>query len=477
MTSATHILKIVVQVFDKATAQLSRINQKISQINKPIASITDAVSKSQSVLGGWVNPIDAVTSKFKNVGNSVKGVANPLFLMKDNIRSISAAVAHSQTKLKGWQSPIDVVNAKLSKSKAKMINFDQAVRKTTNSIGKINKKMNTFDMRLLSVMFGGMALSRLFGGITRNIINTFIKAEDHTSGLTNATTRLSASWEFMKFSIMDALNTDFFLAIIDNIVKFINWISNLINKFPILGQALILAFGALAVGGAIMMTIAQFKLFWDATFGVGGFLAKKVVATTTAIKGLDTALITLKATAAGISFTGLIAVLGGVAVAAATAYAAMKVTQGLIAQFVEPEGAPSISDVAAHPVDNIDILNDSIGGTTQEYSNMRSGMDSTLQIVNKFDEKTGKLTSHILTQGDIVNGVTTSGSNFLVGNQNIVKYNNTIIGAFDTLTGSIQRQVEAYLRLAEAKRAARSYYAGEDVDYFGSSSVSDDEGG
>lgn len=171
----------------------------------------------------------------------------------------------------------------------KMNTVATATNKIEKNVGNINKRMNTFDMRLLSVMFGGMALARAFSGINKSIINTFIKAEDTTSGLARATTRLSASWEFLKFSIMDALNADWFITFIDGLIRVINWFGQLKAGWKVTFLAVT---GGLALIGTGLMIIAQFKLFWDAVFGMGGFLrsTNTMHAKTLGSKGVFTAM-------------------------------------------------------------------------------------------------------------------------------------------------------------------------------------------
>ena len=101
--------------------------------------------------------------------------------------------------------------------------------------------------------------------------------------------RLSAAWEFMKFSIMDALNADWFL----NVIK---WVIDLINQFSQWSDAAKVTFLSITSGlflvGAGMMIIGQGKLGWDSIFGMGGFLrgTNKIHATTLGPKGVLTAL-------------------------------------------------------------------------------------------------------------------------------------------------------------------------------------------
>ncbi len=166
---------------------------------------------------------------------------------------------------------LKIVIQVVDRATAGMRSVDTATKSIEKNVGRINRRMQTFDMRLLSLMFGGMALKRVMGSMARSLINTFIKAEDSTSGLAKATVRLNAAWEFLKFSIVDALNTEFFIGMIDSIIQTIDWFSQLGDgaKQMILG-----IIGGLFTLGAVMMVIGQTKLFTDAVFGGGGFLNK-----------------------------------------------------------------------------------------------------------------------------------------------------------------------------------------------------------
>jgi len=168
--------------------------------------------------------------------------------------------------------------------KGNLKNTEKGLENINKTMPRINKGFSTFDARLLSVLFGGMALQRAFGGILRSIFDTFTRAEDNTSGLARATTRLQASWEFLKFSLMDALNTDAFIGIIDKVVSLVNWFSQLGDDAK---AAILLVSGGLFLIGTGLLIIAEFKLFWDAVFGVGGFAnsARGLGTATAAIKG------------------------------------------------------------------------------------------------------------------------------------------------------------------------------------------------
>ncbi len=176
---------------------------------------------------------------------------------------------------------LDLVIKVTNKNANQLNQVNKSMNNVDKSVGKINKRLGTFDMRLLSLLFGGMALQRAFGRVLRSVFDTFKRAEDSTSGLNQATVRLSASWEFLKFSIIDALNTDFFIGMIDGLIRFINRLSQLDSKFKV--AFLTVSSGLFIIGGA-MLIIGQFKLAWDSIMGTEGLIAS--VAKVTGLNGL-----------------------------------------------------------------------------------------------------------------------------------------------------------------------------------------------
>jgi len=222
VNSASHILKIVIRVVDQATAGLNKVGTQLTAVEKGMKGFSKA------------SKLDVFNKNLAGAGLKMNKLGN---------------ITDMSTK--------------------KTISLATAADRVNQSLGRGVAKVRTFDMRLLSLMFGGMALKRLFGGMLRSIVNTFVKAEDNTSGLGKATVRLSASWEFLKFSIMDALNTDFFLGMIDAVINIIDWFSQLGDTAK---QALLGIMAGMFLLGAIMMTIGQTKLFTDAVFGGSGFL-------------------------------------------------------------------------------------------------------------------------------------------------------------------------------------------------------------
>lgn len=165
------------------------------------------------------------------------------------------------------------VNAGQMDNTLKNIDFDNQLDKMTASAFK-------FDGRLLSIMFGAMALQRLFGGMTRGMINTFLKAEDSSSALGQATTQLGAAWEFLKFSLMDALNVPWFINIITGLIDVINWFSGLSDKSK---QVIVIIIAGFAAMATALMAFTMMTLMWKAILGYSTFEAARM----SIIGGLD----------------------------------------------------------------------------------------------------------------------------------------------------------------------------------------------
>jgi len=171
---------------------------------------------------------------------------------------------------KSLMSITDVLNASLGKRKSfdfnKQLKFDAvaaSAKTTARNIMAATKESERFKMEWLGALFFGQAVSRVFSGALRAIHNTFQKVESNTSALSNATIGLSASWEFLKFSIFNALDQPFILRMVDGLIKMINMVSSLANRFPVITSQLVIIGGLFALGGVILSGVAAWKLGMD----------------------------------------------------------------------------------------------------------------------------------------------------------------------------------------------------------------------
>lgn len=161
--------------------------------------------------------------------------------------------------------------------------FDHVINVTNDTLDKTINKAGRFQGEWLSVMFAAMAVTRVTTGMLRGIFNSFNKVEENSTALGGAVTGLRASFEFLKFSIFNSLNTDFWVGVIENAIKFTNWVSGLINNFPILGQTILVALGVFAIGGTIFIALSQYALLVHSLFNPATGLFVKGVGGATAV--------------------------------------------------------------------------------------------------------------------------------------------------------------------------------------------------
>lgn len=158
------------------------------------------------------------------------------------------------------------------------------IRGTEKAMESAKKMTHRFQMEMLSILFFGMFLQRVFLGIMRSAVTSFTKIMESNNILGTAVQRLGVHFEFLKFTIGSAINTALepFLPLIINIIK---GITEWVQKHPKLTTAII-TFG-LALGGA-MMIFAIFKLGFDGILAL--FTGTKISKAISSLKNLNTAM-------------------------------------------------------------------------------------------------------------------------------------------------------------------------------------------
>ena len=104
-----------------------------------------------------------------------------------------------------------------------------------------------FDTESLNFLFAGMALKRFGESFFRFAFNSWERYEGYQSQAINSTVGLTAAWEFLRFSIFNALGqSDLFVGFIDMLIQAFNWLSRFVNEHPNL-TAVVAAFAGFAV--------------------------------------------------------------------------------------------------------------------------------------------------------------------------------------------------------------------------------------
>lgn len=240
-----------------------------------------------------------------------------------NTKSMTKSMGNMEKHLRGFNKQIEMQSAGMRVSNkgaitdmqtgSKILKEDAAMRMGTHRTfmrhnqekKKALKSMRNIQLGAhLSMMFMGMQLARTFNNVLRSIKNTYDKATAGNTELGKGTTRITASWEFLKFSIFNALNQPGMISFIDFLVNGVKWLGEWISEHKALGVAIMATFGVLALGGTILMMVGQFSLFWFAVFGPAGLIAAS------AAKGMGTAA-AASGTVTG-AFATMMAVISGI---------------------------------------------------------------------------------------------------------------------------------------------------------------------
>ena len=177
---------------------------------------------------------------------------------------------------------------------------DVILRAVDNSMNqtmsKFNEWLNKADVRFLSLIFGGMSLQRVFGGVLRSLYQGYQEATDQTERFNLSVDQMIGAFQFLKFTIFDAFaNNQFVLDAIQWITEKLVMLGQFFDDNPNLATTIIGVTGALFALGALSVTAGS---VWQ-LFGAGGTLAQMIVG----MRALYT--VVVKAGLALIAFMGL----------------------------------------------------------------------------------------------------------------------------------------------------------------------------
>ncbi len=130
---------------------------------------------------------------------------------------------------------------------------------TTTQIQRTIKAQKRFSFDFLTLMFAGMMLQRVFGGALRNIIDSYKKMTGMQSEFNRATLKLAAGWNYVKFSIANALNNPMVINAIEWLVDMFERMADWIQENQSLTLLLLGTMAALAALGGFAVLLSGLK--------------------------------------------------------------------------------------------------------------------------------------------------------------------------------------------------------------------------
>lgn len=176
-----------------------------------------------------------------------------------------------------------------------------AVQKIQNRMKELQEAQMRKMGFMFGALFGGMQVQRFGLSIMRFVLPSMEKLENYTSDGTKRINAMNASFQFLKFSMFEALtNSELFKSFVDITINLVNWLSEMVAKYPVIAQiaaafgAILVAVGSLGIAAGFITQISMLsdsiKVLWlNAKLAKGGIL------------GMFTNLKLLKGVAAGLT--------------------------------------------------------------------------------------------------------------------------------------------------------------------------------
>ena len=130
---------------------------------------------------------------------------------------------------------------------------------STAQTEKLRQKTKAFSFDFLTLLFAGMMLQRTFGGMFKSIIDGYKKTVGLNSQFNRSVLKLQANFEFLKFSIANALNSPFVINAIEWFTDRLNQLSDFFLDHPGLALTIIKVVGALALIGGLSQIASGVK--------------------------------------------------------------------------------------------------------------------------------------------------------------------------------------------------------------------------
>lgn len=234
------------------------------------------------------------------VKNTTKSVAQ---LNKESEKSLffrgGLGIGQQVNELRGLAKQLENVEKTYGSTSVQANEFRGAILQQTGATSKelkqVSKQVKSLDFGFLSLIFAGIFLQRVFGGIFRNLREGYTKVADKNDVFIKKTNALSGAFQFLGFSIFKGFaQSETVGNVIDFLTRKLVDLGNFFDDHPQAGELLTSLAGGLAlVGGALFLvgqgtTISMaIGAFFD-KFGAGG-----ISGATTNVNGFSSALQTL----------------------------------------------------------------------------------------------------------------------------------------------------------------------------------------
>ena len=136
-------------------------------------------------------------------------------------------------------------------ARAEMDGFIKQLKITKGETTKLLHNNKKFKFDFLTLLFVGMMLTKTFGGMFRNIIDSYKKITGLHSVFNKSLLKLQAGFGYLKFAIANALNSPGIIKAIEWFTNAIVWLGDYLLEHPTLSQAILAVIAALVTIGTL----------------------------------------------------------------------------------------------------------------------------------------------------------------------------------------------------------------------------------
>lgn len=230
--------KVIVEIDMRTVAG----KKKLSEMNKSLTQSSVATRK----LMGYVTKQNEIIKKATSLK---RGLAAKNKILTDGAKKHGVSIGRISKAMSSQGLEFTKTGRVVDKTGKSIKNFNKQIKTGIKATGK-------FNMNALGIMFAGMAIQRVFVGISRAAVGSFTKIMESNKMMGTAVQQAAVGFEFLKFSIGSAINTALG-PLLPALMNILSRMSEWIQKNPELTSKIIL-WGL--VLGTVLFVVGQFSL-------------------------------------------------------------------------------------------------------------------------------------------------------------------------------------------------------------------------
>jgi len=169
-------------------------------------------------------------------------------------------LASSTKVLKGYVQELETIQMMYGKGSPQAKQYFNSIIENTQFTAKelktAQKNLAGFNFSFLSLIFGGIALEKTFGGAFKSLRDGYLEVADETDLFRKKTEGLADSFTLLKFTVFDAFaNSPLVQKLIQGLGDFVTWLAGIFEANPTLGVVITTFVGALGGLGTVLFTL------------------------------------------------------------------------------------------------------------------------------------------------------------------------------------------------------------------------------